>query len=108
MTEEILEVKDVNVAKKKFSLGQHAASGAIFAALIGAVWVAQYLVATRFGVGFISGNQILDYVMGQAFNLETSPEALFVVMTRFILAFGFSWAPITLVITILDYYFGAK
>jgi len=45
---------------------------------------------------------LLGYVTGQAYNLETfGSSALFVVVTRFVIAFGLSWTPVTFLIAIV-------
>jgi hypothetical protein len=82
----------------RFSLSRHAASGALFASLIGTIWVLHYLVTTVYGLYGV-GSPLLEYVIGTDHNLEVfGSEALFVVVTRFLVAFGVSWLPITVVI----------
>ena len=47
---------------------------------------------------------MFQYVIGTAHHLEVfSSEALFVVVTRFLVAFGLSWFPITEVIATISY-----
>lgn len=85
--------------KRKFSISSHAGSGAVISALIASMWVLHYLFTTVFGFLYHS---MWEYVTGQAFNLETAgAEALFVVVTRFLLAFGISWAPVTFLVALI-------
>jgi hypothetical protein len=96
MEAQFVEVK----AKKRFSLSQHASSGAILATLIGVLWVLGYLVSASCCGPY--GSQVLSYVTGKSINLGAfGSEALFVVITRFMIAFGLSWLPITLSIAIV-------
>ena len=68
---------------------------ASLAALMGAVWVLQYLLSTQFG-GRFYGTALMDFVRGEAFDLEgKGSDALFVVVTRFVLATACLWLPIT-------------
>ncbi len=58
--------------------------------------------ATIFGGKGLIGSSLLEYVTGQAYNMETyATEAAFVVITRFLLAFGFAWAPVTFVVAVI-------
>jgi len=83
----------------KFSLSRHALSGALFAALVGAIWVQNYLAMTVADRYSWVKTPVLDYVTGAAHNLEEmAVEALFIVVARFLLAFGFSWLPLTALI----------
>ena len=90
----------------RFSLSRHMASGALFASLIGAIWVLRYLITTTYGMTpttifgtTYSSPLVWEYVIGTQHNLkEFGSEALFVVVTRFLVAFGVSWSPITVVI----------
>jgi len=88
--------------ERRFSLSNHAGSGAIFSSLIGILWVLHYLLTTQYGVsmyGGVIGSSLLEYVVGTAHNLDVfGSEALFVVVTRFLIAFGLSWAPVTALI----------
>ena len=84
--------------KREFSLSKHAGSCAIIAALIATLWVMEYVLTTVYGYGGF-GSPLLEYVTGQAHNMETfGSEAAFVITTRFVLAFGFSWFTTTLII----------
>lgn len=70
--------------------------------MIATFGVAHYLVTTEYGLslyGSVIGSSLLDYVTGQAHNMETfGTEASFVVISGFVIGFGFSWAPATLLI----------
>lgn len=101
MTDQVLRVRELRGAVQGISLSQHAASGAIFAALIAALWVLHYLVTTRYGIFDSNSIILLKYVTGQEHNLQIGSEATFVIMTRFISAFGLSWAPITILIALV-------
>jgi len=84
------------------SLSRHAGAGAILAAGIGALWVAHYLVTTQYGYTLF-GTSIFQYVIGISHGIgEKAAEALFVVVTRFLLAFGLAWGPLTLLIALVS------
>src|SRR5262249_23677878 len=75
----------------------YALVAAAIAAFIGALWATSYLTGTVY-----IGSRLSDYVMGTAHGLENNGgEALFIIGARFILAFGFSWAPLTLLLGLL-------
>jgi hypothetical protein len=90
----------------RFSLSRHTGAGALLASLLGALWVLHYLFTTQYGVttayvGTISYS-LGEYVLGSAHNLgEFGSEALFIVFTRFLLAFAFSWPPLTMLIALV-------
>ncbi|MEJ5202941.1 MAG: hypothetical protein WHV66_11980 [Anaerolineales bacterium] len=90
--------------KQKISMSKHAGSGAVIATFIAAIWVIGYLTAMTYGFGGYGENSLMDLVTGQDFNVEVgiSIEALFVTITRFLLAFGFSWLPATLLIAYIS------
>jgi|GEM_PF-7078756 len=66
------------------------------AAFVGAIWVAHYLLTTQIG-GVYFGTRLLDFVTGAEFNMQgnNGSDALFVVVTRFMLATACLWMPIT-------------
>ncbi len=91
--------------KRRFSLSDHAGSGAIISCMIGSIWVLQYLFSTMITTYF-PPSIIWEYVSGQDYNLGSmSEEALFIVVTRFLLAFSISWAPITFLIALIRKFF---
>jgi hypothetical protein len=82
-----------------------ALSGAVIASLIGTLWVLHYLLTTTYGL-MMAGTPLLNYVLGQAHNLEVfGAEATFVVISRFLIAFGLSWAPLTAIIGAIRWIF---
>ncbi len=74
------------------------AASAAFASLIGTLWVLQYLFTTVYGYssfGLSPSTSLWEYVYGIAHNLDVfGSEALFVVATRFLIAFGLCWGPL--------------
>lgn len=68
------------------------------ASLIGAGWVLLYVVTTSFGSRYYSSG-LWRYVVGAEYNLgaEMATEALFVITARFLIAFGFSWAILSII-----------
>lgn len=100
-TKEFQEQKDNYKAKGSYSLNNHAGSGAMIACLLAAILTFTYLIMTTYGYYGI-GDSLMSYVTGDNFNLEEmASEALFVVVTRFLLVFGFSWFPITAIIALI-------
>jgi hypothetical protein len=95
---------------KNFSISRHAGSGAVVAAFLGALWVLHYLATTQYGFSTaifggtgVVGFSLLEYTLGAAHNLDQfGNEAVFVVLTRFILVFGFSWLPSAALIALFD------
>ncbi len=93
------------------NLGRHAASGAVAAAMVGALWVMHYLLTATYGhttdtvVGRIDVPiPLWEYIVGQYSNLGAfAAEALFIVVTRFLLAFSVSWAVLTVGTSFLDF-----
>lgn len=86
--------------KLSVRMANYSIVGAMFASLIGAFWVLNYLNSIA-----ILYAPLVEYVTGATFGASTafqSTETLFVMVARFILAFGFSWTPITLLIALLD------
>ncbi len=83
---------------------ENALSGAIAAVMIATIWVMQYLLTTAYGsnwFGLFSGDSLFSYVIGIEYGLGDSDdilEPLFIVVSRFILGFGFLWLPATLLI----------
>lgn len=87
--------------ENRFSLSKHALSGALGASLVATLWIFHYLITTAQSTGFPSLPYTIPlwkYVVGSAYNLEFAQEALFVVVTRFLMGFGVSWLPITTII----------
>jgi hypothetical protein len=83
-----------------FSMSRHALAGATIAAFLAIPWVLYYLYATTRGMG--AGESYLAVVLGMAGGMEAyASEAIFVVLTRFILIFGLFWAPITALIALI-------
>ncbi len=73
----------------------HAAAGAALAAFLAALWVLQYAATTGYGTSLYRIS-LLSYVLGQAYDLGGSATSLLVVIvTRFVLAFGMTWLPLT-------------
>ena len=104
---EVLSKMGRSAMENRFSLSRHAASGAILASLIGTLWVLHYLVTTVYGLYGVASS-LLDYVVGAEHNLDVfGSEALFVIVTRFLIAFGLSWAPITTLIAVIRAMTGA-
>ncbi len=100
-TKEFQEQKNNFKKKGSYSLNKHAGSGAMIACLLAAIFALNYLVMTTYGYYGI-GDSLMSYLVGNNFNLEEmASEALFVVVTRFLLVFGFSWFPITAIIALI-------
>ena len=82
-------------------MSQHAGAGAVIAALIGTLWVLQYLLNTQYGY-MGTGHSLMQYVTSDAHNItEFASEASFIITARFLIAFGISWAPVTAIIAII-------
>ena len=83
-----------------FSMSRHALAGATIAAFLAIPWVVYYLFSTTRGMA--GGESYLAVVLGMAGGMEAyASEAIFAVLTRFILVFGLSWAPITALIALI-------
>jgi len=86
----------MNTMQKKFSMSQHALAGATIACLVASLWVIEYLANTMYSL-----KSLLSMVLGQEHGIGADgAEALFVIGARFIIVFGFSWAPITALIAV--------
>lgn len=85
--------------EKRVSLREHAASGAMFASLLGVLAVLQYLFTAGFGVGVYGRHFLFEYVIGAAYSPGGyGADALFVIFARFLIVFVISWLPITTLI----------
>ncbi len=74
---------------------RHASAGAALAAFLAALWVLQYVATTGYGSA-VYRTSLLSYVLGQAYDLGASADSLLtVIVTRFVLAFGATWLPLT-------------
>ncbi|HJL69574.1 MAG TPA: hypothetical protein QGI30_01780 [Anaerolineales bacterium] len=82
--------------KKRFDLSQNAAAGAVLAAFFAALWVIDYTMNTSWGERGGYSTPIIDFVLGREYGMdEGALGILIVVVTRFIIAFGITWAPLT-------------
>jgi hypothetical protein len=82
------------------SVGETAVLGAMVAAILAALWVLVYLVSRE----VFNGGVLLEYVIGtkQSHPGFQSTEPMFVILSRFILAFGLTWGPASAVIYTLS------
>jgi threonine/homoserine efflux transporter RhtA len=103
LVEQASALSDIRkVHGRRFSLGRHAASGAMVAVLAGTLWALYYLLTVQYGrnlgqFGF-AGDSLWGYVIGKSLNLNGGGDLLFIVVTRFIVAFGLLWLPATALI----------
>lgn len=93
---EILEILEEQNEIREFSISKHAGSGAIIAAMIASLWVLQYLVSA--GTILPYWQWVTEIRNTQGLGLT---EALFIIVARFLVAFGITWAPITVIISII-------
>lgn len=90
----------VSAQPRPLSLSRYATVSAMLAAGIAALWVLEYLLTTQYG-STLFGTSIWRYVTGVSHGVgEKAVEALFVVLTRFLLVFGLGWGPLTLLIAL--------
>jgi len=81
--------------------------GAMLATFVGALGVLIYLLTSSYSSAYVyllPGSPLINYVTtyeyGDAF--DTS-EVLTVMVARFLLGFGLTWAPLTMVVAFLDW-----
>ena len=85
-----------------FSMSRHALSGAAISVFLAIPWIVWYLMNTVYGIYGI-GDNLMDVVLGTAHGIGAdAAEALFVVVTRFLIVFGICWAPITALIAFMQ------
>lgn len=95
---------EINYPKPKPSsvFADSAIIAAVIAAFLGAISIVPYLLFTVYGTGIYATDTMMDFVLAREFGVGADgAESLFVVVTRFILVFGISWAPLTLVVGII-------
>lgn len=91
----------IEINKKTLNLSKCAVEGAMIACFLAWIAVIHYLTTTSFGYNIMGfhGQTIMSYVMGTNHNMdEFATEALFVVITRFVLVFCMTWLPITTIL----------
>ena len=71
---------------------------AAIAAFVGAVWAYQYISSTNWAY-----RSLVDYINGNEYSSlnEATTGVLLIIIIRFILGFGFTWAPLKLVGTLV-------
>ena len=97
-------VRSTSRPGRPLSLSRHAAAGAVVAAACAALWVAHYLLTTTYGyLGLGLSSPLSFFVLGLDHGMgEKGAEALFVVVTRFALAFGVCWGPAAALLDLLE------
>jgi len=86
------------------NLSKNAPIGAMIASLLGALWVINYLTSFVTSYAGIPVSSLLDYVIGATSGSSAiTVEMLFVVVARFIIAFGVSWGPITFLVSLIGF-----
>jgi tetratricopeptide (TPR) repeat protein len=81
--------------QRRFSFTDHAIAGAMVAFLVATLWIFASILTTRMG-----WTELIEVVLNTSgrYLLEYAMEALFVVVTRFFLAFGCLWGPAAFII----------
>ena len=88
---------------KRTTISQIAIIAAVLAAFFAALWVWSYIEVTSIDPPYEAPIALKEYVYGQEYGIEgPATELLFVVVTRFLVGFGFTWAPCTVGLMVVN------
>ena len=94
---------------KRTTIGQIAIIAAVLAALFAAMWVWAYIEVTSIDPPYEAPIALREFVYGQEYGIEgPATDLLFVVVTRFLVGFGFTWAPCTVGFMVVNAFLPAR